>query len=92
MGFSRPEYWSAQPYPSPGDLPNPGIEARSPTLQGVSLPAEPESECQYRQLGPSTQRSPGLLRREGGGWRAYRAGGSVLFPCTCFYVFKAKFG
>ena len=41
MGFSRPEYWSGQPFPSPGDLPNPGIEPRSPALQGDSLPAEP---------------------------------------------------
>ena len=30
MGFSRPEYWSGLPFPSPGDLPNPGIEPRSP--------------------------------------------------------------
>ena len=40
MEFSRPEYWSGQPFPSPGDLPNPGIEPRSPTLQADSLPAE----------------------------------------------------
>ena len=33
MGFSRPEYWGALPFPSPGDLPEPGIEPRSPTLQ-----------------------------------------------------------
>ena len=32
MGFSRREYWSGLPFPSPGDLPNPGIEPRSPTL------------------------------------------------------------
>ena len=32
MGFSRQEYWSRFPFPSPGDLPNPGIEPRSPTL------------------------------------------------------------
>ena len=32
MGFSRPEYWSGLPFPSPGDLPNPGVEPRSPTL------------------------------------------------------------
>ena len=32
MGFSRQEYWSELPFPSPGDLPNPGIEPRSPTL------------------------------------------------------------
>ena len=41
MEFSRPEYWSGQPFPSPGDLPNPGIEPRYPTLQPDSLPAEP---------------------------------------------------
>ena len=42
MEFSRPEYWSGSPFPSPGDLPNPGIEPRSPTLQADSLPAEPQ--------------------------------------------------
>ena len=41
MEFSRPEYWSGKPFPSPGDLPNPGIEPKSPTLQADSLPAEP---------------------------------------------------
>ena len=33
MGFSRQEYWSGLPFPSPGDLPNPGIETKSPALQ-----------------------------------------------------------
>ena len=41
MEFSRPEYWSGWPCPPPGDLLNPGIEPRSPTLQADSLPAEP---------------------------------------------------
>ena len=40
MGFSRQEYWSQLPFPSPGDLPNPGIEPRSPALQANSLPTE----------------------------------------------------
>ena len=40
MGFSRQEYWSGLPCPSPGDLPNPVIEARSPALQADSLPTE----------------------------------------------------
>ena len=40
MGFSRPEYWSGLPFPSPGDLPNPGIEPRSPALEADSLPTE----------------------------------------------------
>ena len=41
MGFSRPEYWSGLPFPSPGDLPDPGIEPESPALQADSLPSEP---------------------------------------------------
>ena len=41
MGFSREEYWSRLPCPPPGDLPNPGIKFRSPTLQSDSLPSEP---------------------------------------------------
>ena len=41
MGFSRQEYWSGLPFPSPGDLPHPGIEPRSPALQADTLPSEP---------------------------------------------------
>ena len=41
IGFSRQGYWSGLPLPSPGDLPDPGIKARSPTLQADSLPSEP---------------------------------------------------
>ena len=41
MGFSRREYWSGLPFPSPGDLPNPGIEPGSPALQTDALPSEP---------------------------------------------------
>ena len=41
IGFPRQEYWSGLPYPSPGDLPKPQIEPRSPTLQVDSLPSEP---------------------------------------------------
>ena len=49
MGFSRQEYWSVLPFPSPGDLPDPGIEPRSPLLQVDTLPSEP----------------PGMLRKTG---------------------------
>ena len=41
MGFSRQEYWSGLPFPSPGDLPNPGIEPRSPAFQADALTSEP---------------------------------------------------
>ena len=41
MGFSKQEYWSGLPFPTPGGLPDPGIEPRSPAMQAVSLPSEP---------------------------------------------------
>ena len=40
-GFSRQEYWSGLPFPTPGDLPDPGIEPGSPALQAYTLPSEP---------------------------------------------------
>ena len=51
MEFSRPEYWSGWPFPSPGDLPSPGIEPRSPALQADSLPAEPQEEPMNTGVG-----------------------------------------
>ena len=41
MEFSRQEYWSGLPFPSPADLPNPGIESESAALQGDALQSEP---------------------------------------------------
>ena len=41
MEFSRQEHWSGLPFPSPGNLPNPGIECRSPTWQADALSSEP---------------------------------------------------
>ena len=51
LEFSRPEYWSGWPFPSPGDLPNPGIEPRSPTLQVGFLPAEPQGKPKNTAVG-----------------------------------------
>ena len=45
MGFSKQEYWSGLPFPSPGNLPNLGIKARSPTMQADSLPFESPVLC-----------------------------------------------
>ena len=47
MGFSRQECWSGLPFPSPGDLPDPGIEPGSPALQADALPSEPPVKPQY---------------------------------------------
>ena len=51
MEFSRPECWSGYPSPSPGDLPNPGIEPKSPALQTDSLPAEPQGRPKKTGVG-----------------------------------------
>ena len=50
MRFSRQRYWSGLPFPSPGDLPNPGIEPGSPALQADSLPTELQRESMYDDL------------------------------------------
>ena len=49
-GFSRQEYWSGLPFPSPGDLPNPGIEPRSPTFQADALTSEPPGKPDKRHI------------------------------------------
>ena len=46
MGFSRQECWSGLPFPSPGDLPDPGIEPGSATLQADALPSEPPGKVE----------------------------------------------
>ena len=51
MEFSRPEYWSGYPFPSPGDLPNPGIKPRSPALRADSSPAEPQGKPENTGMG-----------------------------------------
>ena len=49
MGFSRQECWSGLPFPSPGDLPDPGIEPGSPALQADALPSEPPGKP-YKEI------------------------------------------
>ena len=53
MGFSRQEYWRGLPFPSPGHLPNPGIEPGSPALQADSLPPEPQGKPWYLYSCPA---------------------------------------
>ena len=47
MGSSRQEHWDGFPFPTPGDLPDPGVEPRSPTLWVDFLPAEPPGKLIY---------------------------------------------
>ena len=50
MQFSRQEYWSGLPFPSPGDLPNPGIEPGYPALQADALPSEHQGSPSWPKL------------------------------------------
>ena len=50
MGFSRQEYWSGLPFPSPGDLPGSRVEPGSPALQADSLLTDPPENSQYSCL------------------------------------------
>ena len=54
MDFSRQEYWSGLPFPSPGDLPNPGIQPGSPSLQADALPSEPPGKQEVLITTPYT--------------------------------------
>ena len=84
MGFSRQECWSGLPFPSPGDLPNPGIESGSPALQAYTLPSEPPGKLykvQYYVL---------ILLMDSGipeGLETYhlliRKGGTTVFGVVC---------
>ena len=61
MGFSRQEYWSGLPFPSPGDLPDPGTEPGSPALRVDALPSESQhikkQRYYFANKGPSSQSS-----------------------------------
>ena len=68
--ISRQEYWSGQPFPSPGDCPNPGIKPRSPTLQVDSVPSESPGKPKNTGVGslsllqgifPTQESTQGLL-------------------------------
>ena len=54
MGFSRKEYWSGLPFPSPRDLPDPGIEPGSPALQADALPSEPPGKPEVIKIANQT--------------------------------------
>ena len=58
MGFSRQDYWSGVPFPSPGDLPDPGIEPMSPALYADALPSEPPGKS---KVGLVWDLNPGPL-------------------------------
>jgi len=56
MGFFRQEYWSGLPFPSPGDLPDTGIEPRFPTLQADALTSEPPGKPNISEQNCNSKR------------------------------------
>ena len=91
MGFSRKEYWSGLPFPSPGELPNPGVEPRSPTLQADVLPTELHGKLLITsiafttsfQILPSCRSSDYILALN---WRAEFMPQAVTHLITAQYV------
>ena len=80
MGFSRQEYCSGLPFPSPGDLPNPGIELGSPALQVYSLPSEPLSELGKSMIREAYRMNPlWMCERDGGRELGQESGIGVEF-------------
>ena len=56
MGFSKQEYWSGLPFPSSGNLPDPGIKPGSPALQADALPSEPPGKMLGKTEGKKEKR------------------------------------
>ena len=75
MEFSRQEYWSGLPFPSPGDLPDPGIKPRSSTLQADALPSEPPGKSKKVQMTLFTkQKSNHIYSKQTYGYQRGKAG------------------
>ena len=75
MEFSRQEYWSGWPFPSPGDLPDTGIEPASPALQADSLPSELQGKPSCSAWLPAS-----LSPNPGDGYRAAAEEASLAIP------------
>ena len=84
MGFSRQEYWSGLPFPSPRDLPDPGIEPRSPALQADALTSEPPGkpwpEANLNRAGVG--RKQGVVRAKGDLESPFKGGRHHLLPAV----------
>ena len=82
MGFSRQEYWSGLLFPSPGDLPDPGIEPESPSLQTDSLPTELRGKPCMRRRGNKDTSKDAVVLTQGAydsGLESARSGHQDLF-------------
>ena len=73
------EYWSGLPFPSPGDLPDPGLEPRSSKLQADSLPAEPQGKPRGSKSGPAGN-SRKMVQIQLCGWEGFSWMGPLWSP------------
>ena len=82
MGFPKQEYWNVLPFPSPGYLPNPGIEPTSPPLQAASSPSEPSGKSKKPNLAED-----GIvdIKHFEGRWSGFR----VQLPVNNFFVWPS---
>ena len=87
-GFSRQEYWSGSSFPSPGDLPNPGMDPRFPALQEDSLLAEAPGEPTYKFVkceNPQPGAGGFPLNRQHSRAHCLQGGGACLLICWLFF-------
>ena len=83
MEFSRQEYWSGNALPSPGDLPDPGIEPGSPVLQADSLPSKPPVSSKL-EMGVNLKRRLQVTSPGGGGKALFKIRRELQFGiCNC---------
>ena len=80
MGFSSQECWSGLPFHSPGDLPDPGIETRSPTLQADALTSAPQGKPLNTRIQVLTSKISRDERKPGGRKKGEEAGEGRLQP------------
>ena len=96
VGFSRQEYWSGLPFPSPGDLPDPGIEPRSPALEADALTSEPPGKPNWSSQGdinfhPVIQDVHKGASMGGGGARSGLVGRNQHLSAVCIYSRWSKY-
>ena len=91
MGFSGQEYWSGLPFPSPGDLPDPGVEPRSPTLQANALTSAPPGKPVFLKMSVEKKKKYTALLYSAVSWSSWENVANVSFVisilalCHCDY-------
>ena len=89
MRFSRQEYWSGLPFPSPGDFPNPGIEPGSPAFAGRHFTIWATREAPITSLHPSVDnvlKTPPSLHKNFTSQKWFFVGEKSTFSACCFYL------